>query len=290
MFSHVWGFFIFMPKIVPLSEIIGVKYNKLIPIQEVEGKTQKNGLIVRHFLCLCECGNKTIVALGNIRGLKTKSCGCAFFDNIEHLIGKKFYYYTIIGECDVFTKTNNKLRGVICKCDCGNIKNIKLASILSGNTKSCGCLSKINPNRKTHGFANTSEYNIWLSAKQRCYNKNRKGYHRWGGRGIKMCDRWLESFENFYEDMGAKTSKNYSLERIDNNGNYCKENCKWATIKEQANNRITNNNITYNGQTKNITQWAEYFNIPKKLLSNRLNKGKMPFEKAISLEIKSIKI
>lgn len=108
---------------------------------------------------------------------------------------------------------------------------------------------------RTHGMSNTPEYKAWFEMKRRCYNKNRKGYKNYGGRGIKVCDRWLESFENFYEDMGDRPSPNHSLDRIDVNGNYEPSNCKWSDRTEQNYNQrfrggVTNQpNIKTNGHT-----------------------------------------
>lgn len=117
------------------------------------------------------------------------------------------------------------------------------------------------------------EYATWVGMLQRCTNPKNPRYYRYGGRGIKVCDEWWNSFENFYEDMGAKPGPNYSIERKDNNGDYCKENCVWATKLEQANNMSTNNLITYQGKTQTIAQWARELKQSASLISNRLCHG-----------------
>lgn len=110
-----------------------------------------------------------------------------------------------------------------------------------------------------HGRAKTSEFNIWMSMRQRCYDKNHKFYEHYGGRDIKVCDRWLESFSNFYDDMGNHP-ENMSLDRIDNDGDYSPDNCRWATHREQTLNTRRNRFFTINGTTKTLSEWIETSN------------------------------
>ena len=123
-----------------------------------------------------------------------------------------------------------------CVCECGNIVTIISSSLISGNTKSCGCLRKelTSSRRSTHKKSFSSEYNTYHHMIKRCYSKNHNSYDYYGGRGITVCERWLESFENFYEDVGEKPSKKHSLDRIDNDGNYEPSNCRWATQSTQV--------------------------------------------------------
>ncbi len=125
---------------------------------------------------------------------------------------------------------------------------------------------------KTHGLTETIEYSIWSNIKSRCYNPKSTYYKDYGGRGIKMCDGWLNSFELFLSDMGNRPSKDYSLDRIDNNKGYSKDNCKWSTWEEQCSNRRSNVMITYNGETKTMKQWCDVLGIPYKNTHKRIRK------------------
>ena len=130
-----------------------------------------------------------------------------------------------------------------CKCECGTVKVVQGGHLRNGGTVGCGCFHKTKP--LTHGKCYTPEYGSYQGMKDRCYNKNSERYADYGGRGITVCDRWLESFDNFYADMGARSSPRHSLDRIDNNSDYEPNNCRWATNSEQTRNRrIFKNNTS----------------------------------------------
>ena len=124
-----------------------------------------------------------------------------------------------------------------------------------------------------HGMTETSEYTSWEGMKRRCFNPNYKKYASWGGRGITVCDRWKNSFENFFADMGLKPSPDHSLDRIDNNGNYQKNNCRWATKEQQVNNRKNNRLITIDGVTLNVKQWEKKKGFKTNVITKRLING-----------------
>ena len=124
-----------------------------------------------------------------------------------------------------------------------------------------------------HGMSDSSEYRSWFHMKNRCFNINNKDYSRYGGRGISVYDRWKNSFENFLADMGLKPSPKHSIDRIDNNGDYFAENCKWSTHKEQVNNRNSNRLITIKNETLTMAQWAEKMGFGESVIWQRLNLG-----------------
>lgn len=132
-----------------------------------------------------------------------------------------------------------------------------------------------------HGMYKTRPYRTWSHLKGRCNNKNDKNYHNYGGRGITYDPRW-ETFEGFWKDMKDGYKDNLTIDRIDNNGNYCKKNCRWISWKQQAYNRRTNRLLTYGGKTKTLLEWANLFNIKRTTLRMRLDKYNYSIEKALN--------
>jgi len=166
-------------------------------------------------------------------------------------------------------KGNRKISSVVCKCDCGGETTTTITKLRKGHTTSCGCafIKAITKHQKTH----TRAYTCWGGMKNRCLNSNDTRYKDYGGRGIKVCDSWLK-FENFWRDMGDSPNGK-SLDRIDVNGNYCKENCRWATPKQQQNNMRNNIVLPFNGITKTLSQWAEKSKLKHSTLNARLRRG-----------------
>lgn len=196
-----------------------------------------------------------------------------------NLIGQKFGRLKVLerlktGKCFTYK----------CICDCGKEVLVKHTGTLrSGNTRSCGCLKdEATIKRSTkHGhrtiLKTTSEYRTWVNIKQRCNNPEVEQFKNYGGRGIKVCDRWLESFDNFLTDMGMKPSGKYSLDRYpDTNGNYEPENCRWATDEQQSHNKRNNVRIEYNGLSMVLTEWAKFFGIYHASLRYQLSKRSFP--------------
>ena len=164
----------------------------------------------------------------------------------------------------------------LCKCDCGNEIIVQGTYLRNGNTISCGCIRKeLNKTRAIrHGYYNERLYRIWYDMKRRCYNKNRKSYKYYGGKGIEVYNEWLNDFMNFYNWSKANGyADNLTLERIDFNKNYCPENCKWIPQSEQTQNSRHNHFITFNNRTMTITQWSKEIGISPKTIRERLNRG-----------------
>lgn len=174
----------------------------------------------------------------------------------------------------------------LCLCSCGTSKIIRGQSLKAGASKSCGCLRDeiIIKMKVSHGMRWSSIYQKWCSMIYRCTNPNSSAFKNYGGRGIAVCKSWLK-FENFYRDMGD-CPKGLTLERIDNNIGYIKHNCKWATRKEQQNNRRCSTLISFNGKTLTLTQWAEELGIHRQTLYDRINRSLWPIEKALNKGVK----
>ena len=177
-----------------------------------------------------------------------------------------------------FHKVKNRHRYYICKCICGNITSVRANGLPNGHTKSCGCLQKKAVTK--HGFSTnpTPEYITWVGILSRCSNNKQDSFERYGGRGIKVCDRWKKSFYCFSKDMGKKPSINHSIDRINNNGNYTPSNCKWSTLKEQGRNKSNNRILTINGKSKTIVEWSEISGINYQTIRSRVLRGYTHFQ------------
>ena len=166
----------------------------------------------------------------------------------------------------------------ICDCDCGNSVEVLGAKLRNGHTQSCGCLQKERASKSStsHGMAGTSEYQAWSHLKGRCLDESNREFQYYGGRGIGIWDYWIESFECFYYWMGDKPGPEYSIDRIDNDGDYVPWNCRWATKEQQMNNQSKNVFITFRGKTLTLAQWSRKTGIPYKKVWRRYHKGWLP--------------
>ena len=194
---------------------------------------------------------------------------------VNDLTGKKFGKLEVIGVHD----TGSRKTYYVCQCDCGNVKVVRADALISGATKSCGCIKKeqdkinLSANHK-HKMSGTRIYETWQDMKRRCYNKQNARYDRYGGRGITVCDEWLNNFQSFYDwAISNGYSDDLTIDRIDNDGNYEPSNCRWSTAKEQCNNRGSNINITIGNATKSLMCWCEIFNVDYKKVYARYKRN-----------------
>jgi len=174
-----------------------------------------------------------------------------------------------------------------CLCDCGNECVITSGAIRSGRATSCGCFAKeVQLTRqKTHGLSKSREYKIWAEMIRRCHIQKSYSYPKYGGRGIRVCDRWRRSFENFYADMGPRPSPKHSLDRKDNNGHYEPGNVHWATAVAQARNTRNNRFIEHEGRRLTLAEWSEESGIAYSTLRQRLKNG-WSFARAVSAPLR----
>ncbi len=182
------------------------------------------------------------------------------------------------------TKHNQAIWTFECTA-CGNVIERPAHVVRNGNTRSCGCVTNAlkSKNRATHGLANRPEYSSYRAMLARCFNQKNNLFHRYGGRGITVCDRWVgeDGPTNFFADMGEKPSKGHSIERIDNDGNYCPTNCVWATRSEQMQTRSTTRLIRFDDLEMSIAAWERHLGFGLGVVRDRLNRG-WPVELALT--------
>lgn len=184
----------------------------------------------------------------------------------QNLTGSRFGRLLVLSLVDTAAGANTPTKW-LCQCDCGEKIEVRAYNLKSGNTLSCGCLQKEKAaaNKKTHGMTGSRLYVIWRHIIGRCTRPNDKAYKWYGGRGITVCDEWKDNFQAFYDwamangyNPEAKQGE-CTLDRIENGGNYCPENCRWITIQEQQRNKRDNVRVSFNGQVKTVAEWAEEF-------------------------------
>ena len=203
-----------------------------------------------------------------------------------NLTGKRFGKLVAIKTAG---KTKNGAYLWKCKCDCGNEIIANVGNLKNGHTKSCGCLrvDRCKTNFTKHGLEHTRLYGIWSDMRLRCYDEKNIAYHRYGGRGITICDEWKNDVKAFYDWATANGYKDsLTIDRIDNDGNYCPENCRWATVKEQASNRRSNILVTHNGKTQTMKKWANEVGTPYKVVWARMQKLGWSAERALTEPVK----
>lgn len=261
----------------------GDKYGMLTFLYFHERKSSGKNL----WLVKCDCGVEKIVVGRDVISGHTKSCGCSTSEMRQvnrkdtytrngkiftrHKSGDRHGMFVLLYLARKETGTSKWM----VRCDCGNEKTLSIRDIVNGHTRSCGCatVSLRNQSRKTHKMSHTKEFRTWCHIIERCRNPNCSNYKNYGGRGISVCDRWLESFENFYEDMG-NCPNGLSLDRINNNGNYEPGNCRWATNLVQAQNKRNVRKVILQGKNVTVFQAERILGLGSDALDGRARRSK----------------
>ena len=330
---------------VKLEDLTGQKFGKLTVIERVIKEGKYKGTFWK---CLCDCGNTIEVTTGRLKTGNTKSCGCITREKVRNIIGERFGKLTVK---EFKYRDDNGDGYYLCKCDCGNEKIMKRTCLLSGSSKSCGCLRKETAQQRwdkligqkfgsltviamaegrskrgatlwlckcacgnevivsqcnltntdscgcinrvirgkieeKHGLSKTRLCSVLSGIKGRCRNKNNPGYKNYGERGIKVCDEWdsLTVFYNWAVNNGYR--EDLFIDRIDNNGNYCPENCRWVTRKENNRNKRNNTLVSFDGKEQCVSAWAEEKEINVNTLISRL-KSNSNLEEALCSSVRS---
>lgn len=257
------------------DDIVGKKFNRLTAIKRIYDNRKGT-----RYLFSCDCGNQKIILKHTVVSGKTKSCGCLSNEKVRErcfkdLSNQKFGRLTAISidHCD-----NGKTYWK-CKCDCGKEHVVLTNRLISGNTISCGCrkeeiTSRIKDLNKSHEKSQTRLYKIFQGMKARCYRETCPNYHRYGGRGIKICQEWLDDFMSFYNWAMANGYKTgLTIDRIDNDKGYSPNNCRWTTAEQQANNTSSTIFLTYQGNTMSASEWSKITGIRTNTITRRKRDG-----------------
>lgn len=193
----------------------------------------------------------------------------------KDLTGLTFGRWEVLGYAGTKQGSRQQIGFWLCHCQCGTEREVPGSSLKQGASQSCGCLTAetTGNRRRTHGMSASAEYKIWQMMIDRCTNPNSGKFSYYGGRGIAVCERWRESFENFFADMGPRPSEQYSIERENGDGNYEPSNCHWATLGEQRSNQRNNHLITHNGKTMTLAAWSRETGLKRETISQRLRRG-----------------
>lgn len=251
-----------------IEDLTGRRFGRLV-VKEFYDMDERHCSL---WLCECDCGNQIVVRRSNLISGSTKSCGCI---RREDLTGKRFGRLTVLEHDYV---DYNGISFWRCICDCGNETVVRSTSLKNGMTKSCGCYRRDQSIQRStkHGLCDHPLYIVWTDMKRRCHNENEPCWYRYGGRGITVCDEWINDFKTFYNwaiEHGWESGS--TLDRRDNDEGYNPYNCRFVDEVTQANNRSSNRLIKYSNETNTIAEWATIFNINYFTLRARINRGNM---------------
>lgn len=264
---------------IKFEDLTGRKFGKWTVIRRVmNGRNYE----VR-WLARCECGEEREVRAWNLKSGSSRSCRklpCMGQD----LTGARFGRWTVL------RRSSGGKHGPdwMCKCDCGTVRSVGAGRLKNGTSASCGCYNReiLSDLNTKHGMAHHGAvhqvYSAWQNMRARCQNPKTPNYYNYGGRGIKVSERWSK-FENFLADMGLPPEK-HSLDRIDNNADYCPENCRWADKRQQCSNTRRNRYIVAYGESLTLTEWGRRTGLNPTTIKCRLDVGRSP-EEAVSMPL-----
>jgi hypothetical protein len=274
------------------EDITGMRFGRLVAIKDMGKKICKSGAIY-YWLCKCDCGNEKVISKTNLKNGGTVSCGCYAKESAakrghetsKDITGMRFGKLIAIRQ---YIYKNNKSYW-LCRCDCGKESIVDKRSLTGGITKSCGCWARELTKMRsiTHGESKSRLYKIWVGMRHRC---NDLEYERYGKRGITVCKEW-DAYDVFRDwALNNGYADNLSIDRIDNDRGYEPANCRWATIKEQANNRSSNRYLEYNGERYTLREWSKKTGLAVTTLCERLRRGwsikdTITFPKAVKCDI-----
>lgn len=257
-----------------LIDLTGQRFGSLVVLEKTESRKVKHGTVAR-WKCKCDCGKIKVVDGTGLREGRIKTCGT----HKKEYIGQRYGRLVVLEELKTTRKNGVNTRWFKCKCDCGNIVNVRQSNLVT-ETRSCGCYKRDSARERQtiHGMNGTRVWNIYYQMKQRCYNTNHTEYHNYGGRGITICDEWLDENDGakrFFEWASANGYKdNLTIDRVDNNRGYSPDNCRWVTRYEQSRNRRTNVIVEYKGQQMILKDFSKLTGVNRNTASKMLKQGK----------------
>lgn len=263
-----------------VKDITGEKFGKLTVLKRDGYTNGKRKSIL--WLCKCDCGNEVLRTSAHLKQNYNSTCGkCNLINDLEY-IGKKFGYWTIIEPA----KGKDRKKSYLCECKCGTRKVVHLDTMKLGKSKSCGCFhkEKLIEDKTTHGKTGQRIARIYYNMMSRCYDEKNKRFSDYGGRGVRVCDEWRNNSCAFIEWATQNGySDDLSIDRIDNNGDYSPNNCRFITTKEQSNNRRNSILLTFFGNTKTMKEWCDCIGEDYNKIYARYYRGYKAFrEKEIS--------
>jgi len=267
-------------------DLTGKKFNKLTVIAKGNGYYTKGGQYKTTWICRCDCGNVKEITSEKIRKGSTQSCGCVRKQkianvNFDDITGMKFGRLTVIRFLQPEEREDWR-RQWLCRCECGNEIQVNSSKLRNGHTRSCGCIivEKIGNLNKKYLNSNKRLYSVYRGMLARCYDSKYASYNAYGGRGIQVCKEWKEDYDTFAKwafESGYDKNAVYgdcTLDRINVDGNYCPENCRWVNSVIQQNNRRDNLYAEYQGKVHTCMEWSRILGVAYNKLQYHLKRGR----------------